>query len=355
MSKSINKNENINNSEEIDLVVIFNFIGRAFNNLFNFIKDVFRSIFSIVIYAIKAIIDNFKIILATIVLAAVIGFALQKYSPNVYTSSMLVRPYFDSKYELINKIGYYNALIGNGNYESLAEVFDIDLEEAKEIIAFEVESGPETENDKIVQYDNFIKSIDSVRAQEISFEDYVENRSIYSGDLFQISVFSIKNNIFKDIEEGLSNSFSNKYSSKKMKKRDSLITIQKKNILEQLSQVDSLQKIYIRVLEEESKSKPTEITLGGEGFSLSNDKSNTREYELLNKEIELRNELKSLDEKKVDEDVVFDVISGFQEVGTKHEEWYQKYMLMFPILAFVLLCLIYLTNKIVQYAKDYES
>ncbi|WP_250433614.1 hypothetical protein [Hanstruepera flava] len=344
-----------NTNEEVDLGQLFKMIGNLFERFFDFIFSILKSIFSVIIYSIKAIIVNFKIIIITMVLAGVLGFALQKYSPNVYTSSMLVRPYFDSKFELINNIGYYNALIANENYESLAEVFDIDLKNAKEIIAFEVESGPETENDRILQYDRFVKSIDSVRAQDVSFEDYIENRSIYSGDLFQISAFSVKNNIFKDLEEGLNNSFSNKYSSKKMKKRDSLITIQKKNILEQLSQVDSLQKIYIRVLEEESKSKSTEITLGGEGFSLSNDKTKTREYELLNKEIELRNELKKLDEKKVDEDVVFDVISGFQEVGTKHEEWHQKYMLIFPILAFILLCLLYLTNKTVQYVKNYEA
>lgn len=344
-----------NNSEEVDLGQLFKMIGNLFERLFNFVLLVLKSIFSVIIYSIKAVIVNFKTIVSVMILAAIIGFALQKYSPNVYTSSMLVRPYFDSKFELINNIGYYNALIGNEDYESLSEVFKIDTEKAKEILAFEVMPGPETENDRIVQYDKFIKSIDSVRAQDVSFEDYIENRSIYSGDLFLISVFSNRNDIFKGLEDGLNNSFSNKYSFKKMKKRDSLITIQKNNILEQLSQVDSLQKIYIRVLEEESKSKSTEITLGGEGFSLSNDRTNTKEYELLNKEIELRNKLRELDEKKVDEDVVFDVISGFQEVGTKHQEWYQMYMLLFPLLAFVLLCLIYLTKKTVIYVKNYEA
>lgn len=351
-------NENVkpqNNSEEVDLGQLFKMIGNLFERFFNFIVSIFKGILSIIVYGIKAIIDNFRIIFATMVLAAIIGYFLQSYSSDKYSSSMLVRPYFDSKFELINNIGYYNALIGNENYESLAGVFNIDVETAKNILEFEVSPGPETENDRIVQYDRFIKSIDSVRAQDISFEDYIENRSIYSGDLFLVSAFSKKNDIFKKLEEGLNNSFSNKYSSKKMKKRDSLITIQKKNILEQIEQVDSLQKIYIRVLEEESQAKPTEFNIGGEGFSLSSDKTNTREYELLNKEIELRNKLRELDEKKVDEDVVFDVISGFQEVGTKYEEWYQKYMLIFPVLAFIVLCLVYFTRKTVTYVKNYEA
>lgn len=344
-----------NNSEEVDLGQLFKMIGNLFERLFNLIFSIFKGIFSIIIYGIKAIIDNFKIIVVSMAIAAAIGFVLQKYSSSSYTSSMLVRPYFDSKYELVNNIGYYNALIANKDYQSLSEVFSIDLDNAKEITSFEVAPGPETENDRIVQYDRFIKSIDSVRAQEISFEDYIENRSIYSGDLFQISAFSSNQDVFKKLEEGLNNSFSNKYSSKKMKKRDSLITIQKNNIISQIEQVDSLQRIYIKVLEEESKSKSTEISLGGEGFSLSSDKTNTREYELLNKEIQLRNELRSLDEKKVDENVVFDVISGFQEVGTKHQNWYNKYMLVFPIIAFIMLCLMYLTNKTVIYVKNYDE
>ena len=56
--------------------------------------------------------------------------------------------------------------------------------------------GPETENERIVQYDRFVKSIDSVRAQHISFDDFVENRDIYSGDLFEIIVESKKKDIF---------------------------------------------------------------------------------------------------------------------------------------------------------------
>lgn len=344
-----------NNPEEVDLGQLFKMIGNLFERFYNFIASILKGIFSIIIYGIKAIIDNFKIIVTAMILAGVLGYVMQRYTPNVYTSSMLVRPYFDSKFELINNIGYYNALIGNNDYEALSKKFNINVEAAKDIVAFEVLFGPETENDRIIEYDRFIKSIDSIRAQEISFEDFIENRSIHSGNLFQINAFSYKDDIFISLEEGMNNSFSNKYSEKKMKKRDSLITIQKRNILEQLSQVDSLQKIYIKVLEEESQSKSTEFSIGGEGFSLSKDKSNTREFELLEKEISLRNALKELDEKKVDEDVVFDVISGFQEVGNKYEEWYQKYMLIFPVLAFILLCIIFLTRKTVTYVKNYEA
>ena len=56
------------------------------------------------------------------------------------------------------------------------------------------------------------------------------------------------------------------FSISKKQKRDPLITIQKNNIETQLSKVDSLLKMYIKVLENDSKSKANEFSLVGEGF-----------------------------------------------------------------------------------------
>ncbi|SFN46792.1 hypothetical protein SAMN04487989_101634 [Bizionia echini] len=355
MNENPQKSNTPNSSEEVDLGQLFNVIGNAFNKLMNFIASIFKAIFSVIIYTLRAVIVNIKVIIVVMILAGVLGYVLEHSKPKIYSSSMLVRPYFESKFQLVTNMSYYNALLNNQNYKTVATIFNISEEDAKQINGFEISPGPETENDKIVQYDRFVKSIDSVRAQEISFEEYIENRSIYSGDLFEITVYSKKNDIFTNLELGLNKSFTNAYSTKRMEKRDSLITIQKNNIIAQLTQVDALQKIYINVLEQESQSQATEFSIGGEGFSLSKDKSNTREFDLLNKEIELRNQLRALEEKKVDEDVFFDVISSFQKVGKNVSHWYERYSILFPIFAFILLCIIYLTRKIVIYVKNYEA
>ncbi len=44
------------------------------------------------------------------------------------------------------------------------DIFAIDSLAAKEIIEFEINPGPETENDRILQFERFIKSLDSTRA-----------------------------------------------------------------------------------------------------------------------------------------------------------------------------------------------
>lgn len=353
-TKDKNPHTTSDKSEEIDLVIFFNLIGNFFSRIINFFKSIFRSILSLIVFVLKAIIDNFKIISAALVLSVLIGYGLEKVRPEVYESSMFVKPYFDSKYQLVNNIEYFNSLLQNEEYSTFSELFNINEEDSKKILSFEINIGPESENDKVKDYDEYLKSLDSVRAQEISYDDFIENRDIFSSNFFEINVESKKKDIFKKLEEGLNSSFENTYSEKKMKKRDSLIYIQKQNILASIGSVDSLQKVYIRVLEEESKSKSQKIGIG-EGFSIEPAESKTREFELLNKELELRRQLRVLDEQKVEEDVFFDTVSGFQEIGNTSRSIYQRYSILLPLLSFIVLCLIFITKLTIRFVKNYEA
>ncbi|WP_460220425.1 hypothetical protein [Psychroserpens sp. MEBiC05023] len=345
---------NTNQNDEIDLGVLFNAIGQLFDKLFYFIANVFKGIFSIVVYGLKPLIANFKLIFLIMTIAAVLGYVLEKYNPKSYKSVMFVKPYFDSKYQLVNNINYFNALIGNEDYETLTEVFDISKEEAKIINGFEIDIGPESENDKIKQYDTYLKSLDSIRAQDISYEEFIENRDIFSSDFFEISVEANKKDIFKKLEDGLISSFENTYSEKKKKKRDSLIYLQKLSIERSIISVDSLQKVYIKVLQEDSKSASNTISLG-EGFSIEPENAKTKEFELLNKELQLRKELRVLDEQKIEENDFFDIVSGFQEIGSINKSFLKKYTIVLPLLAFLIICLAFLTNKIIRFINSYEK
>ena len=341
-------------NEEVDLGQLFNMIGRLFDRLFNFIGSIFKAIYSVFIYALKAIVTNFKLIAIVLIVAAILGAILQQTEKDVYESQMLVKPYFDSKFQLVTNINYYNALIGERDYNQLTSIFDIDEESAKQIIEFTIHPGPENENDKIKQYDNFVKSIDSVRAQDISFDEFIENRSIYSGDIFEINVRSYKKDIFRSLEEGLNSTFTNTYSVKKMQKIDSLISIERKRILASLKDVDSLKRVYLRVMEEESKTEQGSYTTK-DGMSFIKEKTKTREYDLLQEENKLREELSRLEAQKVEEDVYFDTLSSFQDVGAKYSSIWNLYVLLLPILAFTLLCLAYLIKKLIKYVTSYEA
>jgi hypothetical protein len=356
MSENLNDKQKLSNetkSDEIDLVVFFNLIGNFFSRIFEFFKSIFKSILSFFVFILKALIDNLKIISIVLVLSAIVGYGLEKAKPNVYESSMFVKPYFDSKYQLVKNIEYFNALLSNKEYGTFSEIFDVTEEEAKQVLEFEIGVGPESENDKIKDYDEYLRSLDSIRAQEISYDDFIENRNIFSSNFFEITVESRKKDIFKKLEEGLNSSFENTYSEKKMKKRDSLIYIQKENILTSIRSVDSLQKVYIRVLEQEAKSNSKKIGIG-EGFSIEPAESNTKEFELLNKELALRRELRVLDEQKIEEDVFFDTVSGFQEIGKISKSLYQRFSITLPILSFFVLCFLFMFKIVRRFVRNYK-
>ncbi|MBT8376412.1 MAG: hypothetical protein KJO22_06055, partial [Bacteroidia bacterium] len=114
------------NNEEVELGQLFNAIGKVFENLFKLIGKLFKLIFEFIISALKPIVQNIKLIVVSVTAAAVIGFAIDKFSPTIYSSDMLVQPYFQSKYKLANNVDYFNALIAAQNYSELSRIFDID-------------------------------------------------------------------------------------------------------------------------------------------------------------------------------------------------------------------------------------
>ncbi|WP_370226883.1 hypothetical protein [Mesoflavibacter sp.] len=352
MSKELPNNQKQN--EEVDLIVFFNLIGNAINKVIDFFKGILKTIFSSIIYALKTLFKSWKIVLGVLLIAAIVGYALEKSRPTIYTTEMLVEPYFNSKYQLVTNINYFNALISNNEKETLKEIFKVGDDVINEVRSFEIEPGPETENDKLLQYEEFISKLDSVRAQDYSYEEFLENRSVYAGRYFLIKANAYKSDIFKDLEGGILNSFTNDYTNKEMKRRDTLIEIQKQNLYDQLKQVDSLKQFYIDVVRAEADNKKQNVRLGE--FSItSNESSKTREFDLLKEEQKIRNEIKKLEEEKIEQDVIFEVISSFQRVGNASSSWLEKYSIIFPVLAFILLIIFFIAKKVIIFTLNYED
>ena len=135
------QNTQSNTSEEVDLGQLFNAIGKIFERFFKFIASIFIAIFSVIIFALQAIIQYFKIIAIVLLVAFIIGFVYEKIKEPVYIGSMLVEPYFESQYQLASNINYYNSLINTDNHEALASVFNISAENARNLIHFNLEAA----------------------------------------------------------------------------------------------------------------------------------------------------------------------------------------------------------------------
>jgi hypothetical protein len=348
-----NSNQNNPNTEEVDLIVFFNYIGSLFNKFFILLNKLFKGLFSNVIYVLKALFLNWKLVLGVMIISAGIGLALQAIQPKVYMSSMLIEPKFDSKYQLVGNVAYYNALIVNNKKEELKKIFQIDNETLKSLNGFEIMLGPETENSRIIQYQQFYSQLDSISREVVDYDSFIENRSLYSGTIFEISAYASKPNVFSQFEKGLLTSFSNSYSQKMKKRRDTLLDIKISSLKRQIIQVDSLQSVYLGVIREESKAPNVRFANGD--TPLIQEKQETKEFEILEKELKLRNELRTLEEQRIEEAVFYDVISSFNEVGDKVESWKNQYMFIFPILAFSLIIIIFFVKIVVDFTLNYEK
>lgn len=368
MGDQINKPEKTN--EEIDLLQLFNYFESKIKGIFNGIFSVFKKIFSVIIYFLQSLQNNIKILAPILVLAIALGIFLDKTEEKKYSSEMLVQPYFEAKYQLYANIEYYNSLLADKDYETLKNIFGIELEQAKKIKGFEMYPGPETENQLRKEYYDFVEDITLKNSSsletdeeetkpkvvlEVSFEEFVKGRSIYSSDKFMIKAVSTQKDIFQHLEEGLNKSFDNQYSKKNMKKRDSVITLRRMAVQKQIDQIDSLQVVYIDAFKENVKASTAQIEVNESGFALADSKVETKEFQLLEKKTKLIEELRELEESKVVEDTFFDVIASFPKIGKlESQKIYLKKKILLPALAFVLFVFYLLGIKFYTFIKNYE-
>jgi uncharacterized protein YnzC (UPF0291/DUF896 family) len=364
-----NNNAPQNNSDEINLIQLFGFFEQKIKAFFGGIFSIFKGLFSIIVYSLKALQRNIKILVPLLAISLVTGFYFDKQEPE-YSSEMLVKPYFDAKYQLYANIEYYNSLLADGDYPTLSSIFGIDIEQAKNIKEFAMYPGPETENQLRKEYYKFIEDItltqvktsdngdkesESIKVLDVSFEEFVEGRSIYSSDKFMIKALSTKKDIFKHLENGLNSSFENEYSTKNMKKRDSIISLKKATIEKEIRDIEALEKVYIDAFKENVKATASQIKVGKEGFAIADTKVETKEYELLEKKNKLYNELNDLQEGKVTEDTFFDVISSFPEIGKLEKiPFYTKRKLLYPLISFALFVFGLLFIKAYNFVEAYE-
>jgi hypothetical protein len=341
------------NNEEVDLGQLFNAVGNLFQRLFNFIGGIFKGIFSAIIYTIKPLVENFKLVAIAVVLTAILGYAYEKTKDSVYSSEMVVKPHFDSKYQLASNIGYFNTLINSNNITELSTVFEIDTVDAKSLVGFELRAGPETQNDLFIEYDEYVQSIDTSLVDELSYIEYIKNRDLMSGRLFAVKAKSSKVDIFPHLLEGFRKTFENDFSEYKKRVRDTLAFMDRQSINVQLDRLDSIQKTYLEAIKNDSKNSNLSLGLGSV-LPLQEQKTATKEFDLFLREMSLRRELNLIDQTIAEVNTFYDILSPFDKVGKKDNSIKRRYSLLFPFLTIMFFTLAFLVLKAFSFIKNYE-
>jgi len=305
MSTAKNKNE-----EEVDLGSLFVIIGKGFKNFFNFIGSIFKGIFHFLIITLLF----FKEHLLKIIVAGLLGFIFGAYLDYnkgvIYESKMLVKPNFDSTKQLYANILFYNDLVNQKEYNLLMETFQINQEEAESLREFSIEALM-NENDIIISYDELAVSVDTLAINDYDFESFKKAFTNYDYFIHEVKVTSTQNKIFKKFDKIILSSVSeNDYfrniNNSEKSNLDRSYNLYDKNI----SQIDTLRKVYENVLLENAKKSTS-----GTNINLSAEVNKNVDIELFKINRNLDSYLTQISKKKSEKDKIINVISSFQKVG----------------------------------------
>ena len=344
---------NKNNSEEIDLLQLFGFFESKIRGFLKLIFNIGKLVFDIFIVFLQILQQNFVKIAITVIVSFGIGYAYDMYKTKIYSSTMMVKPMYSSKYQLYSNINYYNALISNNDMDKLTEVFGITKTEASSLGEFIMTPGPENENEKILAYDNFIKSVDTSTAKMVDYDRFIDQMSIYSSSIYEITVISSQKDIFGKLYPGFKKTFETEYSIAEKKKKQEIRDLKKASIDSSIKSITSLKNVYMKKIQE-NKSQKIE-TIGGSPVLLKDNVSETKEFEAVQLEISLRKQLSDLEEKEIEEQQLFEIVSGFQGIGSINGEVLSRMKIMFPLVMFILFILGIFGFKFNKFITNYNK
>ncbi|SEK78090.1 hypothetical protein SAMN04487910_1101 [Aquimarina amphilecti] len=343
-----------NTSEEIDLGQLFKMIGDGFNRLFRFIGDIFKGIFHLLIVFLQFIQIHFlKFVIAGIV-GLGIGWYWDYVSEDVYRSSMIVEPNFNSTQQLYNNIEFYNELAKEEAYQTLAFSLKISDKEAENITKIEIESFTD-DNQKLKYFSDFVSTLDSISRVNFNYETYLKNFNNINSRFHKIELKSKNPEVAKKCQNAIVRSIENNNYFNIQKRTNELnLRISDSVAKKQLVEVDSLRSFYQKLKLLEIK-KPE--SSGSTSINLSSDNQNLdrSEIALLNEAKILNAEIIRLNQKKADSENIINVISDFPNKGALVNDFFSKKKVLLPLSSILLTFLFLILKSINRFLKEYEK
>ncbi|MBL4569058.1 MAG: hypothetical protein JKY69_05210 [Flavobacteriaceae bacterium] len=345
MSKEQNSRE-----EEIELGSLFIIIGKGFSNLFNFIGKLFKGVYHFLILILLFI----KLHLTKLVIAAIIGGALgtvvEINKDTTFGADLQVQPNFKSARQLYNNINYYNDLVKQKDTVSLASTFKVSIREAATLKKFEIypiKNG----NDLLTSYNELILSIDTLTAKSYSFNVFKNTFTDFDYKVHNIHVVATKNNLFSRLDEVIISSVvDNKFFDKVKNLTNENLNRTDSLLRQNLIQIDSLRRVYMSVLVEESKKQNSSTNI-----NLGESKQITKELELFETNRKINEVLNEISIDKSEKSEVLNVISNFQPIGYEIKGIDKNYGVLAAGLSVLLMVFFLLMKQLNKHLDNYKK
>jgi hypothetical protein len=346
MSKEVNSKE----EEEIELGSLFAAIGRGFSSLFKSIGTFFKAIFHFIILILLFVKSHFIKIAIAALIGVGLGSFLEFRKEKTFGADLHVQPNFSSTRQLYNTINYYNDLVQQKDTLQLEKTFQISKATAASLKKFEI-FPIENENDLIISYNNLVLSVDTLTTKNYSFELFTESFTEYNYKEHTLTVIASKKDVFSKLDAIIISSVvDNKYFSKVKALANENLDRTDALLRQNLVQMDTLRKVYMKVMIEESKKQFT-----GTNIDLGGAKTATKELELFETSRGINEELKKISKDKSYRSEVINVISNFQPTGYEIKGITKNYGFLLGVLGGILMVCFLLLAKLNKYLNSYRS
>lgn len=302
---------NTNQSDELDLGLLFNALRRGVSSLFNFIFGFIKGILQFLLSLLVFFHQKRIFYIAAVIIGGFLGFLYDKFNADVYQGKMVVEPNFGSARQLYSNIDYYNSLINEGDSLQLSKIFKVAPSKTLDLV--EISIMPiVSETKKLSQFNEFVQTLDSTVVEQFSFKDFIDGVDPIDYETHEIEVSSKDKTIFPLLEQPIlaaiaeNNYFKDKQdvTLRNLKLNDSLT-------LESLRETDSLRIVLQNVLLIEANKMTA-----GTNIVMSETKESNKEIALLDRKLTLQSILEDNNRETIESQEILRIISEFPSVGT---------------------------------------
>ncbi|WP_224999743.1 hypothetical protein [Cesiribacter sp. SM1] len=244
-------------SDEVDIREIFAAIGRFF-------KGVGRSIVTTIIRIRQATKKFAKLIIASILLGAVLGYLSYSTYEAYYASTLTLSSKYYNVEMLESSIEEINQLAGEGNHLILANKLNISPELAKQIRSFEVKSVVSTSD--VMEMESILQVVERNTELTEDQQDEIRDRLLASANNYIIIVTVYDLVVLDALEEGITRYLTdNEYVSRRVSiAHERLLSMREKykRELERLDRLKNLQAETFSKLAETTRAGSNNVILG---------------------------------------------------------------------------------------------
>ena len=208
-----------------------------------------------------------------------------------------------------------------------------------------------TDNNIITSYDELVVSVDTLAIKDYDIESFKKSFTNYDYFFHEIKVTSTQNKIFKKFDKIilssiLENDYFRKVKESENSNLDRSYNLYNKNI----SQIDTLRKVYEKVLLEDAKNSSS-----GTNINMSGEINDHADIELFKINRNLDSYLTKISEEKSEKDKIINVISSFQKVGNVSGGILKSSKFIYFSIGFIAMVLFLLLMKLNTFLDKYNK